>query len=217
MPSTMIHLVVAYSIRRTLCITCDGEFYLGAIAPDAVNLNGKADKELRYKAHLRSTDFSEWIKNVCDYAKNHRDLFISHRDYFSGFLTHILTDIAWDQVSQPLLFERMSNKGVPEYDLNIKKWDELFFYDNIAVKSDIWKNSIRPELMLAKADCSLTVSADEVNRARDFVTGEKFIATDIKPFGLVTDNMIKKAIQKVLELFESIKVALLVENTKTDA
>ena len=44
MPNIIIHEKVAYNISKKYKSLANAEFYLGALAPDAVNLNGFAPK-----------------------------------------------------------------------------------------------------------------------------------------------------------------------------
>lgn len=206
MPSSMVHLLVAHSVKDAFSISDIGKFYLGCVAPDAVNLDGKASKEVRYKAHLRDTDYQKWINNVAVYKEEHSELLSVCYDYFCGYLVHILTDIAWDLTAQPLLFKKMSDKGIADNELNTKKWNELSFYDSVSAKTDVWKNEIRPLLKDAKEDCSLTVSADDADRCRDLIVSESFAASDNKSFGLVTDDMVTEAAKNVLELSKKIEL-----------
>ncbi|MCD8329031.1 MAG: hypothetical protein LUC25_08100 [Ruminococcus sp.] len=138
MPSTMIHLVVANEISKIIDVSNSGQFYLGAIAPDTVNLNGKASKEVRYSAHLRSVNVDEWIENIASFTKENEQVKLTYPDFFKGFVVHLLTDIAWDKVAQPILFEAMRKCGVSEEKLNDEKWNELLSFDRRTVKKDIW-------------------------------------------------------------------------------
>ncbi|MCD7773591.1 MAG: hypothetical protein LUH08_06000 [Ruminococcus sp.] len=174
MPSTMIHLVVANEISRKIDVKDSGQFYLGAIAPDTVNLNGKASKEVRYSAHLRSVDVDEWIENIIAFTKENKQVKLTYPDFFKGFIIHLLTDIAWDKVAQPELFEAMRQNGVSEDKLNDKKWNELLSFDRKAVKSEIWTKKVRPQLKSAHAPCGLTVDKDKLEEYKGFVLNSEF-------------------------------------------
>lgn len=208
MPSTMIHLVIANKIIDRIDTSHSGEFYLGVIAPDAVNVNGKAPKEIRYCAHLRSTDYNEWINNVLEFSKNNANIKKKTPDFFKGFLIHILTDIAWDQIIQPKLFELMKSSGIDETKLNEKKWNELLAFDKEAVKLEVWREKIRPRLKSAYAPCGFTVDKKDIDEYKNSVVDMKFIPPNTQTsFGLISDDMINTAAKQVFELYESLRNA----------
>ncbi len=202
MPSTMIHLVVANEISKKIDVKDSRQFYLGAIAPDTVNLNGKASKEVRYSAHLRSVDVDEWIENIVAFTKENEQIKQAYPDFFKGFIIHLLTDIAWDKVAQPILFEAMRENGVLEEKLNDEKWNELLSFDRKAVKSDIWTKEISPLLANAHAPCGLTVDKDRLEEYKGFVLNSEFLASPDKLTGeLITDDMIEDTASEVLKLY----------------
>ena len=72
MPSSNIHLKVAYELNKRLNINSI-DFIVGNIAPDAVNINGFAPREERWTAHLRDKDLDTWIEkmlNITHYQRN---------------------------------------------------------------------------------------------------------------------------------------------------
>lgn len=205
MPSTMIHLVIANKISGSISISSLGEFYLGAIAPDTVNLNGKASKEIRYCAHLRSADYDEWIENVFEFSKKNKDIKSKNPDFFKGFLIHILTDIAWDQTAQPKLFELMKDNDIDVSRLNDQKWNELLAFDRRVAECDIWNKEIRPFLINAHAPCGLTVDKTELEDYRKFVLNLNFLSScAVDNNGLITDDMIINTAKRVYELYENL-------------
>ena len=68
MPNIMIHEKVAYNIAQKHKNLDTPNFYLGALAPDAVNLNGFASKEKRWTSHLRDKDLKVWRKNIIEFC-----------------------------------------------------------------------------------------------------------------------------------------------------
>ena len=58
MPNIMIHEKVAYTIAKQIKDLDTKEFYLGALSPDAVNVNGFASKEERWTSHIRDKDLN---------------------------------------------------------------------------------------------------------------------------------------------------------------
>ncbi len=139
MPSSIVHLFVANSIKNALGVTDEAQFYLGAISPDAVNLDGFATEQVRYTAHLRSKNVSEWLENIKDFAEKNAVFYKDQRDFFKGFLVHLLTDIAWDEEVQPRLFCQLRATGVSEKDLKQEKWAEIYRFNNLLFKNVKWE------------------------------------------------------------------------------
>ena len=58
MPSSPVHLLLAYTMADSLNVKNKADFLLGAIAPDCVNYGTEqASEEVRYKAHIRDRDY----------------------------------------------------------------------------------------------------------------------------------------------------------------
>ena len=51
MPSAIVHLKAAFDLADKLNVKNLGQFYVGAVSPDAVNIDGFAPQEVRYPAH----------------------------------------------------------------------------------------------------------------------------------------------------------------------
>ena len=130
MPSAVVHLRAAYDLKEELCVTNYGQFYIGAVSPDAVNVDGFAPQEVRYPAHLRSLDYEEWKRTVRDFGKQNKSAWAGKEDYLKGFLLHIFTDIYWDELAQPVMFARLTEIGVTSEQLREEKWKELYRFNN---------------------------------------------------------------------------------------
>lgn len=150
MPSSIVHLFVAALIKERLNIHSTPQFYLGAISPDAVNLDGFASEKVRYTAHLRSKNVSEWLENIKDFAENNAVFYKDNRDFFKGFLVHLLTDIAWDEEVQPRLFDELLKNGTSQENLKSRKWDELFSFNSRLFNHPLWQK-IKPQLEISKS------------------------------------------------------------------
>ena len=94
MPSSNIHLKVAYELNKRLNINSI-DFIVGNISPDAVNLNGFAPRELRWTAHLRDKDLNIWKNNAIEFYENNKKSI--NNNFLLGYVTHILTDIIHDE------------------------------------------------------------------------------------------------------------------------
>lgn len=94
MPSSNIHLKVAYELNKRLNIN-SVDFIVGNIAPDAVNINGFAPREERWTAHVRDKDFDVWINNAKEFYKNNKD--VLPYEFLLGYTSHLLTDVLHDK------------------------------------------------------------------------------------------------------------------------
>ena len=130
MPSAVVHLRVAYDLAERLGVVNLGQFYAGAVSPDAVNIDGFAAQSVRYPAHLRSLDYEEWKNTVRTFAKEHSAEWADDTDFFKGFLLHIFTDIYWDELAQPEMFEKLKAAGVSDDEIRDAKWQELYRFNN---------------------------------------------------------------------------------------
>lgn len=94
MPNIFIHEKVAYNIAKENKYLDTPNFYLGVLAPDAVNLNGFAPKEERWTSHLRDKNLSTWRQNIISFYNKEKNNYDTK--FLSGYLIHILTDIIFD-------------------------------------------------------------------------------------------------------------------------
>lgn len=94
MPNIMIHEKVAYTIAKQIKDLDTKEFYLGALSPDAVNVNGFASKEERWTSHIRNKDLNKWRLNIINFYKQNQNNY--NKAFLTGYLIHILTDIVFD-------------------------------------------------------------------------------------------------------------------------
>ena len=102
MASIMIHLAVAYRLAQSegFCSTAirdRGSYYLGAVAPDAVNMDGFAPKALRWAAHRREKTVKEWYHSIAGFWKTQLQNNRINPDLLLGYVVHILTDAAFDE------------------------------------------------------------------------------------------------------------------------
>ena len=94
MPSSNIHLKVAYELNKRLNINSI-DFIVGNIAPDAVNINGFAPREERWPAHLRDKDLDTWIENTKTFYKQNEGKI--DNNFLLGYTSHLLTDVLHDK------------------------------------------------------------------------------------------------------------------------
>lgn len=108
MPNTNIHERVAYVISKKYDLY-SRDFFLGNMTPDSVNVDGFAEKEVRWSAHLRKKDLDEWKDNVIDFYKNNINDY--NKDFLIGYITHIITDIMHDKYMYNKQIKRILEKN----------------------------------------------------------------------------------------------------------
>ncbi len=176
MPSAPIHLKVAAGIAQRLGVSDTAQFLLGSVAPDSVNLNGFAPKDVRYMAHVRSTDISVWKQNVKELCA---ELLQGgyNADFVKGVATHLLTDIFWDELIQPQIFAVLSvvlkeNGTVPNEDtLRQAKWQELYRYNNL-VKNEEWYKDALKTLSTAQTCSYRNIDAGLMNDYKNYLVSD---------------------------------------------
>lgn len=165
MPSTLFHLRTGYEFAKKYKNYNTPEFYLGVIAPDAVNLNGFEKKDIRWKSHNRDWNLEVWKKNV---LKLYNDLKNTNDNvYLLGYVFHIFTDIAVDDLYfNKGIYENMLKKGI--------KPEDVFEYFNKQIqqyaKSQLgkqWWNEVVDKLNVAEADNINGINAEMINKWKE--------------------------------------------------
>ncbi len=108
MPSITIHEEVGEYLSNIIHIN-SYDYYLGLLAPDAPNLNGFAEKEIRWKAHVRRKDLQEWRKALQEFYQEEKSHF--PKDFIIGYYIHILTDIIYDDFMYLKVRESIEKDG----------------------------------------------------------------------------------------------------------
>lgn len=169
MPSSVVHLKICDLMKDELNINNPAEFYLGGIAPDAVNLEGFAPEDVRYAAHIRSKDYNVWKKNISEFCR--KNDFKGNMDFFKGYVFHILVDIAWDEAVQPQLFAYLKKSGYSADEFKKLKWQELYRFNNVLCKED-WYNQVTDELKKAECFDIAGLSAEQIKKYRDYIIND---------------------------------------------
>ncbi len=195
MPSISVHLTISARVAERLGINDLPDYYLGAIAPDAVNIDGFAPQAERYGAHIRSRDVAVWLRNISQFrAEQTRS---ENPDFVKGFVMHLYTDIAWDLAVQPELFEDLRSRGIAEDQLNTRKWDELRGFDRILSAKPEYINAVA-ELKKARPLAVTTVTAPQLAEWRDKIAALEY---PYPPAEFLGERHLKAAERKALELY----------------
>lgn len=200
MPSAPIHLQVAMLVCDRLSVKDMPQFLLGSVAPDSVNLEGFAPKEVRYMAHARSISLSEWKKSAGELYSTLPKENPSQQSFALGVLTHIMTDILWDEFVQPTLFEAIKLESDTDDSLRERKWLELYRYNSRAIKMPFYKNAIE---LLKKAEPTeyRNISSELMASYRDYlVEGYKDKLLDGEPVVLCEQMVVDTADRVLLQI-----------------
>lgn len=112
MPTVLIHEEVAYNIAKKYKQLDNKDFYLGALAPDTVNLNGFASKEERWNSHLRNENLDTWLENVKKFYNENKDKY--NKYFLLGYILHIITDIVHDKYFYQDIRTEMTKNNINE-------------------------------------------------------------------------------------------------------
>lgn len=144
MPSSPVHLLLAYKMADSLNVKNKADFLLGAIAPDCVNYGmEQASEEVRYTAHIRSRDYDVWKDKLRAFRADNTEKFAENEDFLRGYLFHCWSDIAWDEAVQPKIFDFLGTLGYGYDDMTKQKWQELYRFNSLAVKSEDYRECVR--------------------------------------------------------------------------
>lgn len=200
MPSPVVHLFVADKLADCLEIKNIPDFLLGAVSPDAVNLHGQAEENIRYASHLRTKDYNVWKQNIRKFQNEQNDL---ETDFKKGFVCHLFTDIAWDELIQPELFRKLTYEfGVPENRLKKEKWQEMSRFNKQLIPRPEWKTITRLLSMSTPRPVS-TVSAEMLEDLKNILLTKDPETLDEPPLFLNFSHIGITA-QGVAELFKQL-------------
>lgn len=205
MPSYPVHLKVCTLLCDKLGVSKSNkpDFFLGSAAPDSVNLHGFASAEIRYAAHIRSKDYAIWKKQLKAFYEDNKISFKNNIDYLKGYVFHCVTDIAWDEQVQPLLFEYFNSMGIPYEQQNKLKWKELYRLNSLLVKENWYTNAAKLVSQGVPKDIA-TVTANQVSEYRDYICSDyKDKLSDEAPLFL-TDEHINQCAKAAEKLFKQI-------------
>ena len=128
MPTSGIHEIVGRKISNKYNYLDNYDFYLGLIAPDSVNYLGFAPKEDRWTAHLRDKDLSIWKSNIINYYNENKDNY--NESFIKGYITHIMTDIVYDESFYLDVTLPMKSIGKVDHDAHLYMLEEMKAFGN---------------------------------------------------------------------------------------
>lgn len=198
MPTVPIHEEVAYNIACKYKQLHSLDFYLGAMAPDAVNVNGFAQKEVRWKAHLRSKNLEEWKKNIVNFYEKYTGIY--NINFLLGYVVHVMTDIIFDEYYYMDVRNKMISDKIDVEDTHKMMRKDMDNYASISKKYKIIKNYYK----------DIKVFYDIRNVSEDML--EEWLKKEERTMRLpkesvyFSDQMLKDIAQKVIEELKKRKV-----------
>ena len=140
MPNTVVHEEVGYYLSKKLDVS-SYEFYLGLMAPDAVNVEHFATKQERWTSHVRDKDLNIWKENLKKFYKEEKNKI--NNDFLLGYTIHILTDIVYDEYFEEKIHKEIL-KNKQEKDYWYIKWsdmDKYSFKEQSTINTILLKNN----------------------------------------------------------------------------
>jgi hypothetical protein len=155
MPSTMIHLLVAYEINPK----APDLFWIGNFAPDYTN-----DRQFKDEIHLRNT------VNRMEALKKLREKIDDNNPFESGWLLHLFVDACWDKMMIPAFQQKYENNCVDQ-DWFIKYREEIslasyYLYHHTDWAPQIWIKILNADLSSIVSVLPITQHETEWYRKR---------------------------------------------------
>lgn len=155
MPSTMIHLLVAYEINPK----APDSFWVGNFAPDYTN-----DRQLKDEIHLRNAS------NRMEALRQFRKKIDNNNPFESGWLLHLFVDACWDENMIPAFQQKYKNNCAYQHWF-IKYREEIglasyYLYHHIDWAPKIWDQILNADLSSMTSVLPITQYESEWYRDR---------------------------------------------------
>ena len=203
MPGPITHLKTAYFIleNKIASVSQPEQFFLGAISPDSVNIDGHAAKEIRWPAHLRDFDLKRWLLNVREFYEKESQK-QTDSAFLLGYVTHIITDIVWDMYFERELWSRFETVNLPRTAWKAERWSELYGYEALQMKQPWFKENVRLLLNKSEPLSVGTLKTRQVASWRDAVVECRQPKGHLPLF--VDDELMERFFVKTAEVFSSL-------------
>lgn len=148
----MVHLKVAYGLLARDSagqIERQGDFLLGAVAPDAVHFHDGYHVSLKEKSHVWefgprwgiTVDSEGWLEAIRKFWK--RNQRVENRDFMAGYCTHLLTDwendrCIWTPFREKLMRGADLDEVYGQYAAEAHGIDQ-WLYQNDRESPEIWR------------------------------------------------------------------------------
>ncbi len=199
MPTSIIHLKVGYEYAKSHKQYDNKQFYLGIIAPDAVNLNGFAEKEKRWGAHLRDKDLNIWKDNITNFYRQNKNDF--NNNYIYGYLIHVLTDIYFDEKNATKLFPKIENK-VGDEKVREEYSRQMDMYERSQLTTDWWKY-VESALQNSEAETINNIQKDNIEKWKQLILKD-YSQKCVTQYELITPEYINEIVQELEKYIQKI-------------
>lgn len=191
MPIISIHEEVALHITKQNKKLDTKDFYLGVYAPDSVNVHGFADKESRWMAHQRRKDLQEWRKSLKEFYQAQNSKYPTN--FLLGYITHILTDIIFDDYFYDDIKNKMLEKNIPLEETHYLMGEDMECYTTHSKYKDQINNVIKNQDTYYDI---LNITAKDME-----LFGQKVLNTNYKtnPNIYITEQLLIKLSNLVLD------------------
>ena len=154
MAYTMTHILVAEKVLEYVNCPIDYATYIvGAIAPDAVHANSNYSPVQKEKSHIfaeglkwgevtRETELDDWLDCIKDFYT--RNYFKYDRDFFLGYIVHLLTDICSCREIYAPFYKSLAQDEMEE---KKKQFSQESYCVNYYLFSEYSKNKILMEIL----------------------------------------------------------------------
>ena len=205
MPTSMFHLNVSNKIAKKYPKYDNSNFYIGTIAPDAVNVNGFAEKSIRWSAHKRAKDLDEWKANIINFYKNEVDK--NDKSYLLGYVIHVLTDIIADELyyKEGLFEDIVKNRTSEDLAFGFFK-DQIRAYERSQLNSDWW-NDVKSKLEKSQAFEINEISKEMIEDWKNKVL-EDYENQVLENYDYVTPNMVEICADRALKILKENEIEL---------
>lgn len=205
MPTSMFHLNVAKKIATMYQKYDTPNFYIGTIAPDAVNLNGFAEKKVRYAAHRRMTDLETWKLSILSFYNIERNDYFA--DFIKGYIIHILTDLFMDEIyyNDGMLEDIVKNRATEDEAFSFWK-DQIIIYENSQLNEEWWKD-VKNKLNEAKSYEINDIPKVQISKWRDKVLLD-YEKRAQEPYDYITPDTVNNCVEKVLKFLRDNGISL---------
>jgi len=195
MPYTLVHLKVGSEIAKKYKKYDKPQYYLGLIAPDAVNLNGFAEKDIRWSAHIRAKDLEIWENNIIKYYFENYNNY--DNEYILGYLIHVLTDIVFDRMYNPCILNLIHEKKIFENEFE-NYHNELEKYECSQINEEWWKETVN-KLKQSKGININKIDSKEIEMWRDKNINQYSKKQEMK-YDIISPELMNNAIIEVEKL-----------------
>lgn len=199
MPTILFHLKVASEYVKKNNKYDTNNFYLGMIAPDAVNAYGFASKEKRWGAHIRDKDLNKWKENVIEFYK--RNIRCVEEDFLRGYCIHILTDIVMDEKYANSFRNQILEKGIEEEKVYDYYEKAIYKYENSKLNED-WIISVVEKIKSANIfefnNISKQLQIDNIKYNID-----KYSKREYEEADFIKDDVVEDIIKEIQEILHN--------------